>query len=292
MRCTLLSQLAVLLLALVSTSLANNPPTVQVALSEMNSQWWSYSQQIAFMARVSDSDGSVQNVEFYIDGVLWPGTTQSGSWSGQHFFQLVTRDRPTPGNVTIVARAYDDGGAVTDSVPVTFKIEPQAEAPSVTTGIADVYSESATIRSAINTHGVGIEGGIYLEWGETTDYGNILRPDPRHSGFMSFVDEEFQLLLWHLPRNTTYHCRLVVSGWAGTTVGEDLTFTTLANLPPYIGDSYAAVKGPAPVQVRTYFWDPDPDENVTITSISTPAHGSVVEGGSASNGGVRRMGES
>ncbi len=281
MRCSFLSPLAVLLIGLTSTGLANNPPTVQVALSEMGAKWWSFCETRPFIAKVGDSDGTVQNVEFYVNGVLWSGETQSGSWSGQQFFQLITANRPTPGNVTIVARAYDDGGATTDSAPVTFKIEPQAEAPKVATGIADVYSESATIRSAINTHGVITErGGIYLEWGETTDCGNILFPDPRHSNFSSLVDEEYQLSLWNLPRNTTFHCRLVVKGWAGTTVGEDLTFTTLANLPPYLGDSYAAVKGLEPVPVSVIFWDGDPGEKVTITSISAPAHGSVVVGAS------------
>ena len=284
MRCSLLSQLAVLLLGLVSTSLANNPPTSEIVWPDMNpGTWFGFRQEFFTRAQVSDSDGTVQNVEFYLNGVLLNGTTTTWVDQGKRFFEVLSLNRPAPGNYSLVARAYDDGGATTDSAPITLKVEPQAAPPAVSMGVSHVTSTSAEIEFAINTYGVLVsKGDLYLEYGETTDYGHTV-VYPFRSFFGCSEDTELGFGLPNLQRNTTYHCRAVFKDWAGTTVGEDLTFTTLANLPPLIWDNYAPVKGPGPVPVWIDFWDGDQGENVTITSVSTPSHGSVVLGSTVQN---------
>src|SRR5262245_17052483 len=130
---SIVSRLSVLLFSFASTCLANQPPAVKLVWPDMNpGTWWSFYEVFGTTARCQDSDGSVEKVEFYFNGVLLNGPVKAQSGPDGQYFQLLTTDRPVAGKYTLIARAYDNNGATTDSLPLTVKVQPAAPPPSVT----------------------------------------------------------------------------------------------------------------------------------------------------------------
>lgn len=90
----------------------NQPPTVEITSPKDGQKvyrWWGTD----FEADASDPDGNVIKVEFYTGSTLLHTDTHApyGFWW-----------RPTSrGTQTLTAKAYDDGGAVTTSDPVTVR---------------------------------------------------------------------------------------------------------------------------------------------------------------------------
>jgi hypothetical protein len=103
-----------------------------------------------------------------------------------------------------------------------------AAAPGATTGpAASLTSSSANVTGSVNPNG---ETTTYsFQFGKTTAYGFQTNPQSAGSGTQS------QLVsgtLTGLDPGTTYHYRLIATNASGTTVGTDLTFTTLGTQPP------------------------------------------------------------
>ena len=91
------------------------PPTVQITAPASGSTF-SFKSDITIKATASDSDGTVQKVEFFA------GTTKLGqSTSAPYSFVW---HRPGPGTYALTARATDNAGLTTTSAPVTVHGEP------------------------------------------------------------------------------------------------------------------------------------------------------------------------
>ena len=97
-----------------------------------------------------------------------------------------------------------------------------ALAPSVTTGTAtSVTSFSATLNGTVNPD--NSSSTYYFEYGKTTDYGSTTTSEEAGSGT---DDIPVTAEISGLSAGTVYHLRLVSANSAGTTNGEDGTFTT------------------------------------------------------------------
>jgi chitinase len=91
----------------------NVPPTVRIT-SPSNNATVSRLFGTTIKADAADPDGTITQVEFYSGSTLL-GTDTSAPYS--LFWKPASR-----GNHTLTARAYDDGGAVTTSDPVTVRV--------------------------------------------------------------------------------------------------------------------------------------------------------------------------
>ncbi len=103
------------------------------------------------------------------------------------------------------------------------------QSPLAVTGPASgVSTGEATISGTINPQGK--ETSYRFEYGTSTEYGT--------QAFGTVLPEQGEqtvtLSLRGLDPSTTYHYRLVVSSPAGTSVGEDATFTTPGILDPLV----------------------------------------------------------
>jgi hypothetical protein len=111
--------------------------------------------------------------------------------------------------------------------------------PSATTGPASGVSTSeATLSGTINPQTV--ETSYRFEYGTNTEYGT--------QAFGTAVPEQgiqtVTLSLRGLDPNTTYHYRLVATSPAGTSYGEDETFTTPGILDPLVFPTTAPLVAP------------------------------------------------
>ena len=98
---------------------------------------------------------------------------------------------------------------------------------SATTGPALSLSNSANVIGTVNPNG---QATTYsFQFGTTTGYGFQTNPQSAGSGTQ---DQVVSATLTGLASGTTYHYRLIATNASGTTVGTDLTFTTLGTPPP------------------------------------------------------------
>lgn len=98
----------------------------------------------------------------------------------------------------------------------------QAEPPIVTTGEADsLTANSVILNGMVNPNGVSTVS--YFEYGTTAEYGFATASRSRGSGT---DDVNVSTNIGELTPNTLYHYRLVAVSGAGTTYGDDHTFTT------------------------------------------------------------------
>ncbi len=106
----------------------NSAPTVQITLPANNGSV--VSDKVAFLtANAEDSDGRIERVEFY----------RTTNYTGTPVREIIASDANPPfqvawlpfesGTQTLIARAYDDKNAVTESAPVTVNVTPNTPAP-------------------------------------------------------------------------------------------------------------------------------------------------------------------
>jgi hypothetical protein len=101
---------------------ANAPPTVRIVAPEPNRMYQAPA-TIAMTASATDSDGSIANVDFFA------GVTLVGSASAAPY--TATWSTVATGSYMLTARATDNNGATTTSVPVPIVVTSNA-APSIT----------------------------------------------------------------------------------------------------------------------------------------------------------------
>jgi len=108
--------------------------------------------------------------------------------------------------------------------------------PVVTTNPASfIASFSATLNALLNPH--GLPASIHFQYGTTPSYGLTTAPQNRTGNTFQAVGANIA----GLTANTLYHFRVVASNNAGTTMGSDSTFTTLAATGPPVVITNAAV---------------------------------------------------
>ena len=120
----------------------------------------------------------------------------------------------------------------------------QAQTPTITTLAATGVTDSqAVFKGTINPNGGTFE--VRAEYGLTTIYGNLtLSGTYFGTGVQSCGFSPFGL-----ATNTTYHFRITATDGTNTYVGNDMTLTTLANLP-----SVGAVGAGSSISNPSHVW--------------------------------------
>lgn len=131
----------------LSTLKPNQPPTVSLTSPATGA---SYSAPASFTlaATASDSDGKIATVEFYRDGTLIATSTTAP-------YQAVVNGLAA-GVYSFTAKAYDDLGAVTTSVPVAVTVN------AVGTGLQGSYYKDSNFASLVATR---LDATINFNWG-------------------------------------------------------------------------------------------------------------------------------
>ena len=105
----------------------------------------------------------------------------------------------------------------------TFTTLSTTGAPVVITNPASlIASFSATLNALVDPH--GLTTSVHFQYGPTTSYGLTSAPLSRSGNAYLNIGSGIS----SLAANTTYHFRVVASNSAGTRMGSDKTFTTLA----------------------------------------------------------------
>ncbi len=106
-----------------------------------------------------------------------------------------------------------------------YDYEPIISSPTVTTNPAtSVEASSAVLNGKLDSDG-GEDCDCGFEWGETIGYGNTTPTQSRTTG------QTFAQTISGLDPKKTYHFRALATNSAGTSHGDDRTFTTLAVAP-------------------------------------------------------------
>ena len=132
-----------------------------------------------------------------------------------------------------------------------------ASPPSATTGEAtDISTTGATLNGTVQAGGAETTVTFY---GETTDYGQTVEAEPATA--TGTDDTAVTAVLSDLKSGTEYHYRVVAENSAGTTRGEDMTFTTES--APTADVWTAASSGlPEDTRVRALAIDPSSPQTV------------------------------
>ena len=95
------------------------------------------------------------------------------------------------------------------------------EKPSVTTNSAtNIDNDRATLNARLEDIGSDSDASVWFEYGRTTSYGN------QTSQVTKYSTGDFSKEITGLEEDTTYHFRAIARNDAGTTYGNDRTFTT------------------------------------------------------------------
>jgi plastocyanin len=121
-------------------------------------------------------------------------------------------------------------------------------APAASTGEASAVSESeATLKGTVNPEGKATS--YFFNYGTSASYG---QKTPEESAGEGSAGEAVSAAVGSLSPGTTYHFQLMAKNTAGTTLGTDRTFTTVAAPGPPIastgvasgvGEAEATLKG-------------------------------------------------
>jgi uncharacterized protein (TIGR02145 family) len=106
----------------------------------------------------------------------------------------------------------------------TFTTAGQKPAATTLT-IKDVTQNSVTLSAMVNANLLPTQ--VSFEWGTTSAYGNTLTPTPNNN-LTGSSNTNILLSLTGLQKGTIYHYRVKAVNELGTTYGQDVQFTTLA----------------------------------------------------------------
>jgi|GEM_PF-440104 len=121
--------------------------------------------------------------------------------------------------------AVDATGGIWVSDSENNRVQKWARVVATTKAATGVKATEATLNATVNPSG---EATTYqFEYGETTSYGSKAPASAKSAGSGS-TDVEVSEALEGLKPATTYHFRIRATSSAGTDVGKDLTFTTVA----------------------------------------------------------------
>jgi hypothetical protein len=116
-----------------------------------------------------------------------------------------------------------NGGGTSFGSDRTFTTLSATGPPVVATSPATlIASFSATLNGSLDPH--GLTTTVHFQYGTTTSYGLTTAPQSHNGNTYLNISANIS----SLSANTIYHYRIVASNSAGTSLGSDRTFTTLA----------------------------------------------------------------
>jgi hypothetical protein len=98
-----------------------------------------------------------------------------------------------------------------------------------------IASYSAALNGSVDPH--GLTSSVYFQYGPTSDYGFTTSVHTQSGNTYRNISAN----IGGLNVSTTYHFRLVATNSAGTTYGEDQTFTTLSATGPPVVVTHAEI---------------------------------------------------
>ncbi len=138
----------------------------------------------------------------------------------------------SPGTFTVALKVTDSAASTDTRTRVSYITV--AEPLGVDTLPATAVTEnSSTLNGDLAALGLEASAGVSFEWGTTAGYGS-LTPAQSVSAAGAFAAN-----LTGLSDNTTYHFRARASAGTSAAYGSDLTFTTMAEVPPPPPDNTA-----------------------------------------------------
>jgi hypothetical protein len=90
-----------------------------------------------------------------------------------------------------------------------------------TLGASDVAADSALLNAVVNP--LGAATACFFQYGVTTNYGYLSATQQLAAGVTGVI---LEMPVAGLAPGTLYHCRVVATNAAGTSTGQDVTFTT------------------------------------------------------------------
>jgi uncharacterized repeat protein (TIGR03803 family) len=146
-----------------------------------------------------------------------------------------------------------------------------AQPPSVTTTApTSITTATAQAQATVNPNGQETTG--HFEWGVAPNFGNTTPPQALGSSTSGIA---LTGVLSPLAPHTQYQVRAVATNATGTTQGNTITFTSANTLPAGGADDFS-LTGYTPQVLDVLANDVDADgDALTITGVTTPAHGSV-----------------
>ena len=167
-----------------------------------------------FTYELVSGDGDTHNSSFNISG----SDLRTGN-------ALIAGDYSTRIKVT------DNEGAAYEEA---FTITVTATAPTAATvAVSDKTKTTATLNGTVNANNYSTT--VSFEYGETTDYGTTVDASPKT--VTGTANTSVSAAISGLTAGTTYHYRVKAVNAGGTTYGEDMSFTTIAETTstPVIG---------------------------------------------------------
>lgn len=142
---------------------------------------------------------------------------------------------------------------------VSFVTVLTPSAPTVVTNAAtNITQVTATLNGTVNPEGINTQ--IFFDWGTTTAYGNSIAATPA-SLTAGYSSTAVSAAISGLTPNTTYNFRVRAVNNSGTTNGNNLTFTTLAQsggCTPATGvTGFSPTSSSIPCAVNTQFFTQD-----------------------------------
>lgn len=186
----------------------------------------------AHLSGTVDPDGVATAYRFEISkdgGATWLLSPQPDAAAGAGASPVsvetdFTVEPNTEYTARLVASNVEGGRAETPAQTfVTVAAPPQTETLPAT-GIDET---GADLNGTINPF--GLQTTYHFEYGPTTAYGSRIPAGTEAVAGQGRVSKSFHRTLAGLSPGTTYHFRLVATNSAGTTEGEDQTFTTQAS---------------------------------------------------------------
>ena len=164
-------------------------------------------------------------------------TTSYGLQTGTHGAGSGTSARPVSAHIfgLVAGMTYhfrlvaQNSVGTTDGQDQTLTTS-AANAPQVTTAAASkVGAKAATLNGTVNANGAATK--YWFQYGATSSYGLQTGTSGAGSGTSG---HSVSAGIFGLVAGTTYHFRLVAQNAAGTTDGQDQTFTTSAAAAPQV----------------------------------------------------------
>jgi hypothetical protein len=122
--------------ATATTPPPNQAPTVAIS-SPANNSAFGHGENVILTATAADSDGTVSKVEFF------SGTTKLGEVTSSPYTFLW--NDAAAGSYTVTAKATDNDGAISTSVPVSFTVEP----PETIVAIPTISPKGGTFTNSV-----------------------------------------------------------------------------------------------------------------------------------------------
>ena len=191
-------------------------------------------------ATITTTGGTLQMVD-----TIFPSTAnQSATWSiipGTGQASISTGGLVTAiANGTVYAKAVAvQDVTVKDSLLITITGQ-VAQPPIVTTLAATgITFSGATLNGTVNANSLSTT--VSFNWGLTASYGNTITATP--SPVNGNTPTSVLANLTGLQPLTTYHFRVTGTNSAGTSNGNDLTFTTLSAAPTVVTTAASNISG-------------------------------------------------